>query len=154
MRFSYLFLADAANRSPDGKLNALGIGARILTVREFPSQLPVVVLGAVDASVDEAGSYDLVVEITEPDGTVVPLVHARATVDSEVTDPRVPTGISFMLGLSHPFTREGIYTIVARVADCETHYEFVVRRDSSSSELQSETGGATRPAKRRRSKSL
>ena len=128
MRFEYLFLADAANSAADGKINVLGLGVRILTYSELPASSPLVIVGAVEATVEEAGDYALRVELFEPDGTIEELVNAAAKVTTEVKDSRVPTGIGFTIALSRPFRQEGVHVIRATVANEVAQYAFVVRR--------------------------
>jgi hypothetical protein len=127
MRFEYLVLADAANRGVDGKINVLGLGVRILSYPSLPAASPLAIVGAVEAAVDEAGDYALLVKLVEPDGTVEEIVKASAKVPSEVSDERVPTGIGFTIGLTRPFRLEGIHSIRASFGDQQASFAFVVR---------------------------
>jgi hypothetical protein len=87
MRFEYLTLADAANTSAEGKLNALGIGVRVLTVPGLPAMVPVTILGAVQATVEEAGDYDVVVTLVDPaDERRIAVLSDRGTGLSKGTD--------------------------------------------------------------------
>ena len=141
MKFEYLLLADAAKNGPDGKLNVLGLGARIVTFESFPAGSPLTVLGSVTADASEAGEYDIEVAMVQPDGTREPMVQAKATVSSEVEDARVPTGISFVLGFLRPFRIEGVHSFEARVGDVTARYDFLVRlRREPSSEPASSAG--------------
>ncbi|MFI5284595.1 MAG: DUF6941 family protein [Candidatus Dormibacterales bacterium] len=127
MRFEILSLADAANNAPDGKLNVLGLGIRIVNVPGLPAGMPLAVLGSVSAGPAEAGDYDLDVRMVEPDGTEVPLAQGRSTVPAEVVEPRVPTGVGFVVGFGGPFRIEGLHVIRARFGKLVMDYEFVVR---------------------------
>lgn len=142
MKFEYLLLADAANNGPDGKLNVLGLGTRIVTFESFPAGAPLTVLGSVAADASEAGEYDLEVSIVEPDGTRQPMVQARATVSSQVEDARVPTGISFVLGFLRPFRIEGVHSFEARVGEVTARYDFLVRLRREPSPEPAPTAGS------------
>jgi hypothetical protein len=127
VRFEYLSLADAANSGPEGKLNVLGLGSRIINLPGLPGGTPLAIVGSVSAAVDEAGSYELVVFMVEPDGTEVQLVQGSAIVPSDVEETRVPTGSGFLIGFAGPFRLEGVHRIHARFGTVESDYEFVVR---------------------------
>jgi hypothetical protein len=128
MRFELLTIADAANRGPEGKLNVLGMGARILTFAELPGSAPLVLLGSIAAMTTEAGIYPLRVTRRDPDGSEHVLVEADGVVPSEAADDRIPTGIAFTIGMSGPFTQEGVYQIVATLGDdLREEWPFVVR---------------------------
>ena len=127
MRFDFLTLADAANNGPEGKLNVLGFGVRVLTLPQLPGASPLAIVGAVTADVAEAGEYDVEVRIEEPDGRSAEVAKARTSLKAKVTDERVPTGITFILGFVRPFRIEGKYIIRASVGDVVAEYPFVVR---------------------------
>lgn len=133
MRFAFLQLADAASAGPEGKLNALGLGVRVLTFESLPATSPLAIIGSVEASVGEGGEYGLAVSLIEPSGLEVLLVQAKATVVDDVADTRVPTGIGFSVGLLRPFEAEGVYAIRATVGPEVAEYLFVVRTGGSSS---------------------
>ena len=134
MRLEFLSIADAANNAADGKLNALGLGTRIVNVTSLPAGMPLAIVGSVSASVEEAGEYDLDLLLVEPDGTEVPLVATRATVPSEVMDSRVPTGAGFVVAWLATFRIEGVHMIRARFGDVHGGYDFVVRLTRSTPE--------------------
>ena len=127
MRFEYLVLADAANRADNGKLNVLGMGARILTVERLPAAVPLAILAAVAASTDEAGEYPIELALEEPDGSRAVLVEMTGSVPSVTEDARVPTGMGLTVALFRPFRIEGIYRITAKIGEETATYEFLVR---------------------------
>lgn len=142
MKFEYLLLADAANNGPDGKVNVLGLGTRIVTFDRLPGGLPLTVLGSVAADASEAAEYDVEVAIVEPDGTREVMVQSKAAVSSHVEDTRVPTGISFVLGFLRPFRIEGVHSFEARVGDVTARYDFLVRLRRESSSEPAQAGSA------------
>ena len=127
MKFEYLSLADAANNGPDGKLNVLGLGPRVLNLAALPGGVPLAIIGGVSAGIEEAGEYGLDLRLIEPDGTDVPLVSARALVPSDVQDTRAPTGAGFVVAWFGPFRLEGLHRIHAQFGQATADYEFVVR---------------------------
>lgn len=127
MQIDFLTLADAANNGPDGKLNVLGLGARVLTYGSLPATSPLVVLAAASAGVEEAGEYAVAVAIVEPDGTRELLVESMGRVNAEVVDARVPTGIGVVLNLFRPFRLEGVHRFEVRFGELTQTYEFLVR---------------------------
>jgi hypothetical protein len=126
VRFEFLSLADAANNGPEGKLNVLGFGARILTLPSLPAAVPLVVVGGVAAGTDEAGAFDLAVHMIEPDGTEVQLARGPASIPSVVRENRLPTGVNFLVGFRGPFRTYGLHSIRARFGGIEATYDFVV----------------------------
>lgn len=157
MQFEYLALADAANVGSDGKVNVLGMGARIISYERLPGSSPLALLALVTGSVDEAGEYPVVVELEEPDGTRERMIDAVGVIAADA-DPRVPTGISLVLNFSRPFRIVGLHTIHLRVGEIEQKYEFLVQilnlaggRDEASGRVEeSAEGRRARPAARSR----
>ncbi len=127
MRFELLSLADAANNGPDGKLNVLGLGTRIVNLAGLPGGVPMVIVGSISAGLEEAGDYELDLRMVEPDGMEMPLIHSRAVVPAEVDDSRVPTGAGFVVGFIGPFRIEGVHKIRVRFGELVGDYDFVVR---------------------------
>lgn len=126
MQFEYLALADAANVGSDGKVNVLGMGARIISYERLPGSSPLALLALVTGLVDEAGEYPVLVELEEPDGTRERMIDAVASIAADA-DPRVPTGISLVLNFSRPFRIGGLHTIHVRVGAVEQRYAFLVQ---------------------------
>jgi hypothetical protein len=126
MRIDLLTIADAANTTPDGKLNILGLGARVLTVDGPNHPIPLVVACGVEATVEEAGDYPLGVRLERPDGVVEDIVMSTLTIPSEVTDPRVPTGAGLTLQLARGFPVPGVYRLAVDVGSLAAEYVFAV----------------------------
>jgi hypothetical protein len=127
MQFEYLVIADAASNGPEGKVNALGIGVRVVNLDHLPNQASMTILGSVSASLSEAGPYDVRVAMIAPDGSRDVLAQGLAEVPSQVPDIRVPTGLAFGLPGVRTFNLEGVYTVEAQVGELIKTYEFVVR---------------------------
>lgn len=136
MKFDFLSLADAANQTPDGKVNVLGLGARIVTFRSLPAAAPLVIIGSIAASREEAGHYTFRVFLKQPDGSQHLVVEFPGSITADVTDPRVPTGIGFTIGLSRPFTQEGVHHIISTIGDLEAEWVFAVRVSAPADEAQ------------------
>ncbi len=127
MQFEYLTIADAVSNGPDGKLNVLGLGVRIANVESLPADTPMTILGAVAASVDEAGTYEVEVSISAPDGSREVIAHGTAELSATLADPRVPTGLTFSIPGVRSFRIEGVHTLEARVGELTRTYELLVR---------------------------
>jgi hypothetical protein len=129
LQFEYLVLADAANNAPDGKVNVLGLGARIVTVERLPATLPLALLGLVSGSPEEAGDYEARVTLEEPDGTKETIVEFVGKLNADA-DPRVPTGIGMLLNIVRPFRIAGIHRFEMTVGDLTSRYDLLVRMQS------------------------
>jgi hypothetical protein len=140
VKFAYFALADASNRGPDGKVNILGLGARILTVPSLPTTVPLTLVGSVDADVAEAGDFVLRISLTEPDGSEEQVAEFAVAIPREVADPEVPTGFGFSLVLLRPVRLEGIHVVRGTVGDLVADYVYAVR---VSPEPQGATGSAS-----------
>jgi len=116
MKIAFLTIADAANDGPDGKLNFLGAGIRILRPSAANALISLVIVGQVDADDTEAGTYPVQLFMTGPDGVEVMRLEFDGVVGAS-DDPEVPTGFGFVINLARPFTLSGLYRLVARVAD-------------------------------------
>lgn len=148
MQFEYLTIADAVNNGPEGKINALGMGARIANFESLPAQAAMTVLFAVSATVDEAGQYEVDVAIRAPDGSREMIAHGPAELIREVADARVPTGLTFAVPSIRSFGTEGVHSIEVRVGELTRSYDFLVRIHDAAAPVASTPPRAT--ASRRR----
>lgn len=126
MKIDLLTIADAANTTPDGKLNILGLGVRVLTVDGPNHVIPLIVACGVEANVAEAGDYPLTVRLERPDGVVEGVVTATLLIPGEVADPRVPTGAGLTLQMVRGFPVAGVYSLVVDVGGVAAQYVFAV----------------------------
>jgi hypothetical protein len=148
MKFEYFVLADAANTAQNGKINVLGMGARIVHLERLPGAAPLAIVGGVEATTADAGDYDLRVSMIEPDDSEQVLVDARATLAADVPEPELPAGIVFTVDLRRPFRQEGVYRLVASFGTATADYSFAVRTTGADTAKRLTSG----PAKATRAK--
>ena len=132
-------MADALNLGPDGKLNVLGLGSRVLRLAHLPATTPLVVIMMVEADASEAAEYPLIVDLVEPDGTRENLVTATGEVPTQMLDPRVPTGFGGSLDLGNrPFRIEGVYRLEATAGPAAAVYVFSVMLEPVGEDTEAE----------------
>ena len=128
MRFQSLLLADAMNVGSDGKVNALGLGVRLITYPQLPGASPLSVLANIVAEPSEAGLHDAEFCLLLPDGTEEELFRTtvNVTVDADTPDA---TMVSVMLGFSmlRPFIDEGVHAVRVKVGVVSAEYKFRVQ---------------------------
>lgn len=128
MKFALLTLAEAANQGPLGRLNALGLGARIIQLEKPDELVAMSIVGAVDMPVAQAGEFDFKVWFTSPDSKTENVVEERVEVGrSNIHDDRLPTGLAFVINAVRGFAQDGIYVLHASLGETSAEYPFAVR---------------------------
>jgi hypothetical protein len=127
MQIDFFLVADSANNGPEGKLNALGLGVRILNYERLPAVTPLALLLQVSAPTSEAGNVPVEIVLVEPDNTREILLSGTGQISSESVDDRIPTGFGFNLGLVRPYRIEGVHRFEATVGQLTGQYEVLVR---------------------------
>jgi hypothetical protein len=127
MKFDYLQLADAMNVSPDGKVNVLGLGIRLLVFPQLPAASRFAVLANVQADLSEVGSHDAEFRLVAPDGTEQDLFRTSIDVNPDLDPEATIVIIGLGLDVVRPFTQEGRYIIRAKVGDVSAEYRFRVK---------------------------
>ena len=127
MEIEYFLVADSANGGPDGKVNALGIGVRVLSYERLPAATPLAILLHISARPGEVHEIPIQLSLTEPDGTREILVDTVAPINATVNDERVPTGINLQLGLVRPYRIEGVHRFEVQAGELRRSYDVVVR---------------------------
>jgi hypothetical protein len=125
MRFAYLLLTDASSAS-EGKLNLLGVGARVLKPPTLPAPAFLTLAGAVEGTDGEAGEYDLVITLTDPDGAATQLVAGRTTLPAATDHAELLPNSVFTIAFTHVYEKPGIYRLTARFGDIAETYKFLV----------------------------
>ncbi len=140
MRFELLMLAESASPAPRGKINVLGLGSRVITLETVPETVPLSIVGMVEVPLAEAGTYDLRVTVTDPNGQTTELIHHEVETAADVEDERLPTGLSFVIANAREYDVVGIYTLKATMGPASAEYPFVVRLPDSVASKGSDKG--------------
>lgn len=127
MRFELLQLAESASAADRGMVNALGLGARVVTLDRVPELVPLAIVGMVEFDPDEVGVHRLTLSLELPDGSLEPFLEQEVEARLDVEDDRVPTGLSFVVRMVRRFTVEGLYAIRAELGEATAQFRFVVR---------------------------
>ena len=131
MRMAYLVVADAANQGPSGKLNALGLGVRVINPTRLPAVVPLTILAQAEASSDELGEHPFKVSLEAPGRKVMTLVEDRLTVSERAAD-EAGLPIEFRAQVGFPFVAEkaGKYIIRLEIGRLKASYPFLVKAPS------------------------
>lgn len=128
MKISLLTLADAANSAPEGKLNVLGMGVRIIR-RGNPGRVivPMVVVAVGEATDADLGERPIDLSVTAPSGKSTTLL--TDTLEITPNDPgRIDLPNEVRVQIAMPFILEeaGTFTLRMRLAGAKASYRFQV----------------------------
>lgn len=127
MRIAYLLLADSANQSADGKLNALGLGIRVVNAAQLPVSLSMSVLASAEMPIEERGPKRIRLTLEAPAGeeTLVDDVAEMAARDEVLPDLPLQLNLQFALtGLE--FKAAGPHRVVLEVDGARAEYPLLV----------------------------
>lgn len=127
MKWNYALLADAANDS-GGKLNALGMGIRMIRPPRLPVAVPAVFLAAAEADSTELGPQELKITLETPDRKRQTLVDQTVQANARPADEAdLPVEIRLLLSFPLLAQSEGLHTIRAQIGKARTSYAYLVR---------------------------
>ena len=127
MKFDYLQMADAMNVGPDGKVNVLGLGERLLVFPQLPMASRFAIVASLVGEPADAGTYEAEFRLETPDGVEQELF--KTTIELAAPDDPDATLLVVGVGLDvvRPFTQEGRHLLRVKVGDQSAQYQFRIK---------------------------
>lgn len=128
MKITMLTLADAGNLGPDGKLNALGLGVRVIRRQEDGSSIvPLVILALAEATDADHGSQPIRISLQEPSGKRRGLIDDSLEVTpSPPEEADLPNEVRVQVSMPFLVNELGIHTLRMQLGKATANYRFVV----------------------------
>lgn len=129
MRLAYVLLADAANRTADGKVNALGIGIRQVQPATLPSVFTGVLMAGAEATKAEFGQHHVRLSLLAPGAKrATTIVEGTLDVaDRPGIDERLPLSLDVQLRLAGLLLEQpGVYKLRIQIGTARGDYSFAV----------------------------
>jgi hypothetical protein len=131
MKLLYAFLADASNES-NGKVNALGLGLRVVNASKLPALVPLALVGCIEVRRSELGEHQFKVEWSAPKGPVRTIVDDTVNItDRPDHEAKLPVEFRFNVSFPMLIAAPGRHTLRVQFGKLRLRYAVLVRQNEA-----------------------